>query len=497
MKNKKYLLGLGLISFPIVALSAACTNEKQEEDVPHEVLHEIDLVQGDILKLENETNAILAINDGENVDLDNNKSIAKEYIKKIKEFLKKLKRNESSLIDLRVFKDNLKAYLKNLKAAKSKFIHDALHSLKTLNAEVRNYIDTELVDEHYEEIKKNLNNDLKKTIELIKDIYIITKQQLIDAYKFLKKQLEEAKKVKQEIINSISNKIEKLKIELDSKITKYKEYAEQKFSNDIRNSFLDIVNKAFDTKNKVNVTEQELKDTIKKLDEAYNNALLNSAKDFLTTEIAKAKSLIQMLTNKDNTLFKALIDSLTEKEVKAEGIIALDPIQKDKCLSEYESLTTAILKTENDAKNLAKNLLSKTLEEATLFYNGNPVRGGYIVPQTEKDDLKTAIDEATSKLEDENATYYELYDAKIEFDTTYMTILAKLAFEKLGNKISLAEKYKNKEINNKEGNPIDDSKVSALENAIEEAKIIDEYASFDEIQSAIFKLERALEEAGY
>lgn len=372
-----------------------------------------------------------------------------------------------------------------------------MHSLKTLNAEVQNYIDTELVDEHYEEIKKNLNNDLKKTIELIKDIYIITKQQLIDAYKFLKKQLEEAKKAKKEIIDSISNKIEKLKIELDSKITKYKEYAEQKFSNDIRNYFLDIVNKAFDTKNKVNVTEQELKDATKELDEAYNNALLNSAKDFLTTEIAKAKSLIQMLTNKDKTLFKALIDSLTEKEVKAEAILALDPIQKDKCFSEYESLTTAILKTENDAKNLAKNLLSKTLEEATLFYNGNPVRGGYIVPQTEKDDLKTAIDEATSKLEDENATYYELYDAKIEFDTTYMTILANLAFKKLGEKISTAEKYKNKEINNKEGHPIDDSKVNALENAIEEAKTIDEYASFDEIQSAIFKLERALEEAGY
>lgn len=146
---------------------------------------------------------------------------------------------------------------------------------------------------------------------------------------------------------------------------------------------------------------------------------------------------------------------------------------------------------------MAKNLLSKTLEEATLFYNGNPVRGGYIVPQTEKDDLKTSIDEATSKLEDENATYYELYDAKIEFDTTYMTILANLAFKKLGEKISTAEKYKNKEINNKEGHPIDDSKVNALENAIEEAKTIDEYASFDEIQSAIFKLERALEEVGY
>lgn len=154
MKNKKYLLGLGLIFFPIVALSAACTNSKPSETVSDEVLHEIDLVQGDILKLENETNAILAINDGENVDLDNNKSIAKEYIKKIKEFLKKIKRNKSSLIDLRVFKDNLKAYLKNLKTAKSKFIHDDLHSLKTLNAEVQNYIDTELVDEHYEEIKK-------------------------------------------------------------------------------------------------------------------------------------------------------------------------------------------------------------------------------------------------------------------------------------------------------------------------------------------------------
>lgn len=242
-----------------------------------------------------------------------------------------------------------------------------MHSLKTLNAEVQNYIDTELVDEHYEEIKKNLNNDLKKTIELIKDIYIITKQQLIDAYKFLKKQLEEAKKAKKEIIDSISNKIEKLKIELDSKITKYKEYAEQKFSNYIRNYFLDIVNKAFDTKNKVNVTEQELKDATKELDEAYNNALLNSAKDFLTTEIAKAKSLIQMLTNKDKTLFKALIDSLTEKEVKAEAILALDPIQKDKCFSEYESLTTAILKTENDAKNLAKNLLSKTLDKLHYF----------------------------------------------------------------------------------------------------------------------------------
>lgn len=61
-----------------------------------------------------------------------------------------------------------------------------MHSLKTLITEVQNYIDTELVDEHYEEIKKNLNNDLKKTIELIKDVYIITKQQLIDAYKFLK-----------------------------------------------------------------------------------------------------------------------------------------------------------------------------------------------------------------------------------------------------------------------------------------------------------------------
>ena len=78
-----------------------------------------------------------------------------------------------------------------------------------------------------------------------------------------------------------------------------------------------------------------------------------------------------------------------------------------------------------------------------------------------------------------------------------MTILANLAFKKLGNKITLAEKYKNKEINNKDGHPIDDSKVSALENAIEEAKTIDEYASFDEIQNAIFKLERALGEAGF
>ena len=95
MKNKKYLLGLGLISFPIVSLSASCTNSKQDESVSDEVLHEIDLVQGDILKLENETNAILDINDGENVDLDNNKSIAKEYIKKIKEFLKKFKKCKS------------------------------------------------------------------------------------------------------------------------------------------------------------------------------------------------------------------------------------------------------------------------------------------------------------------------------------------------------------------------------------------------------------------
>ena len=91
MKNKKYLLGLGLIFFPIVSLSASCTNSKPskpDESVFNEVLDEIDLVQGDILKLKNETNAILAVNDGKDVDLNINKAIAKKYIKKLKNFKK-------------------------------------------------------------------------------------------------------------------------------------------------------------------------------------------------------------------------------------------------------------------------------------------------------------------------------------------------------------------------------------------------------------------------
>ena len=167
MKNKNSLLSLGLISIPLIPLSAACTNGRKvdnldtskEEKVPQEVLNAIKTKKEELLPLETEANSLWELNDGSDYELNKSKSKVKEQIKKITSFLAKTKTLEE-LSNLDQLKNDLQTYIQELKATKVTQIQGDINRLKSLKKEVEQYINTKLIDEEYDEIKKSLKEHL-------------------------------------------------------------------------------------------------------------------------------------------------------------------------------------------------------------------------------------------------------------------------------------------------------------------------------------------------
>ena len=256
MKNKNSLLSLGLISIPLIPLSAACTNGRKvdnldtskEEKVPQEVLNAIKTKKEELLPLETEANSLLELNDGSNYELNKSKSKVKEQIKKITSFLAKTKTLEE-LSNLDQLKNDLQTYIQELKATKVTQIQGDINRLKSLKKEVEQYINTELIDEEYDEIKKSLKEHLLETNNLInEDVYKVTKPQVVANYIALNKELAKAKLAKKEIVDNANYKINKLKANLNSKIIQYREFADEKFNDEIRIEFLSTLNKTIDVK---------------------------------------------------------------------------------------------------------------------------------------------------------------------------------------------------------------------------------------------------------
>ncbi|SHE15600.1 Uncharacterised protein [Chlamydia abortus] len=122
-------------------------------------------------------------------------------------------------------------YIQELKATKVTQIQGDINRLKSLKKEVEQYINTELIDEEYDEIKKSLKEHLLETNNLInEDVYKVTKPQVVANYIALNKELAKAKLAKKEIVDNANYKINKLKANLNSKIIQYREFADEKFN---------------------------------------------------------------------------------------------------------------------------------------------------------------------------------------------------------------------------------------------------------------------------
>lgn len=338
MKNKNSLLSLGLISIPLIPLSAACTNGRKvdnldtskEEKVPQEVLNAIKTKKEELLPLETEANSLLELNDGSNYELNKSKSKVKEQIKKITSFLAKTKTLEE-LSNLDQLKNDLQTYIQELKATKVTQIQGDINRLKSLKKEVEQYINTELIDEEYDEIKKSLKEHLLETNNLInEDVYKVTKPQVVANYIALNKELAKAKLAKKEIVDNANYKINKLKANLNSKIIQYREFADEKFNDEIRIEFLSTLNKAIYVKNNNMATEEEIKKVSKELDFSFRNSLLNSSSELLKVEIVRANELLTKLGryNESMFLFNDIMAKLSDALINSRQVSNADPISK-------------------------------------------------------------------------------------------------------------------------------------------------------------------------
>lgn len=105
-------------------------------------------------------------------------------------------------------KNDLQTYIQELKATKVTQIQGDINSLKSLKKEVEQYINTELIDEEYDEIKKSLKEHLLETNNLInEDVYKVTKPQVVANYIALNKELAKAKLAKKKLLITLITRL--------------------------------------------------------------------------------------------------------------------------------------------------------------------------------------------------------------------------------------------------------------------------------------------------
>lgn len=478
MKNKNSLLSLGLISIPLIPLSAACTNGRKvdnsdtskEEKVPQEVLDAIKNKKEELLPLETEANSLLELNDESNYELNKSKSKVKEQIKKINSFLAKTKTLEE-LSNLDQLKNDLQTYIQELKAAKDKQIQGDINRLKSLKEDVEQYINTELIDEEYDDIKKSLKEHLLETNNLInKDVYKVTKPQVVANYRALNKELANAKLAKKEIVDNVNYKINKLKANLNSKIIQYREFADEKFNDEIRIEFLSTLNKAIDVKNNNIATEEEIKKVSKELDFSFRNSLLNSSSELLKVEIVRAKELLTKLyrNNEIMFLFDDIIEKLSGAIKNSSQVSNADPISKEDCLSEYSALNNLITEIEKEAAQLVRNALENELDESKRFLKGDVISFGSVMKKnTNKTQLFNAMDKVEQSLILTNLYWEDLALIRMKFHSSfYFMYVQPYALIKLDEIYKTAKNFSKGSITSQSGKPINNVKAFHLKKII-------------------------------
>ena len=485
MKNKNSLLSLGLISIPLIPLSAACTNGRKvdnldtskEEKVPQEVLNAIKNKKEELLPLETEANSLLELNDGSNYELNKSKSKVKEQIKKITSFLAKTKTLEE-LSNLDQLKNDLQTYIQELKATKVTQIQGDINRLKSLKKEVEQYINTELIDEEYDEIKKSLKEHLLETNNLInEDVYKVTKPQVVANYIALNKELAKAKLAKKEIVDNANYKINKLKANLNSKIIQYREFADEKFNDEIRIEFLSTLNKAIDVKNNNMATEEEIKKVSKELDFSFRNSLLNSSSELLKVEIVRANELLTKLGryNESMFLFNDIMAKLSDALINSRQVSNADPISKEDCLSEYSVLNNLITEIEKEAAQLVRNALKNELDESKRFLKGEVISFDSVI---KKNANKTWLFDAMDKVEQSliltNLYWENLTLTRINFYNSFYNVFVKpFALIKLEEIYKTAKDFSKGNIRSQSGKLIENTKAFYLK------KIIDSVPAYE------------------
>ena len=485
MKNKNSLLSLGLISIPLIPLSAACTNGRKvdnldtskEEKVPQEVLNAIKTKKEELLPLETEANSLLELNDGSNYELNKSKSKVKEQIKKITSFLAKTKTLEE-LSNLDQLKNDLQTYIQELKATKVTQIQGDINRLKSLKKEVEQYINTELIDEEYDEIKKSLKEHLLETNNLInEDVYKVTKPQVVANYIALNKELAKAKLAKKEIVDNANYMINKLKANLNSKIIQYREFADEKFNDEIRIEFLSTLNKAIDVKNNNMATEEEIKKVSKELDFSFRNSLLNSSSELLKVEIVRANELLTKLGryNESMFLFNDIMAKLSDALINSRQVSNADPISKEDCLSEYSVLNNLITEIEKEAAQLVRNALKNELDESKRFLKGEVISFDSVI---KKNANKTWLFDAMDKVEQSliltNLYWENLTLTRINFYNSFYNVFVKpFALIKLEEIYKTAKDFSKGNIRSQSGKLIENTKAFYLK------KIIDSVPAYE------------------
>lgn len=479
MKNKNSLLSLGLISIPLIPLSAACTNGRKidnsdtskEEKVPQEVLDAIKNKKEELLPLETEANSLLELNDGSNSELNKSKSKVKEQIKKITSFLAKTKTLEE-LSNFDQLKNDLQTYIQELKANKVTQIQGDINRLKSLKKEVEQYINTELIDEEYDEIKKSLREHLLETNNLInEDVYKVTKPQVVANYIALNKELAKAKLAKKEIVDNANYKINKLKANLNSKIIQYREFADEKFNDEIRIEFLSTLNKAIDVKNNNMATEEKIKKVSKELDFSFRNSLLNSSSELLKVEIVRANELLTKLGryNESMFLFNDIMAKLSDALINSRQVSNAEPISKEDCLSEYSGLNNLILEIEKEAAQLVRNALKNELDESKRFLKGEVISFGSVI---KKNANKTWLFDAMDKVEQSliltNLYWENLTLTRINFYSSFYNVFVKpFALIKLEEIYKTAKDFSKGNIRGQSGKLIENTKAFYLKKVID------------------------------
>ena len=212
-------------------------------------------------------------------------------------------------------------------------------------------------------------------------MYKVTKPQVVANYIALNKELAKAKLAKKEIVDNANYKINKLKANLNSKIIQYREFADEKFNDEIRLEFLSTLNKAIDVKNNNMATEEEIKKVSKELDFSFRNSLLNSSSELLKVEIVRANELLTKLGryNESMFLFNDIMAKLSDALINSRQVSNADPISKEDCLSEYSVLNNLITEIEKEAAQLVRNALKNELDESKRFLKGEVISFGSVM----------------------------------------------------------------------------------------------------------------------
>lgn len=308
-------------------------------------------------------------------------------------------------------------------------------------------------------------------------MYKVTKPQVVANYIALNKELAKAKLAKKEIVDNANYKINKLKANLNSKIIQYREFADEKFNDEIRIEFLSTLNKAIDVKNNNMATEEEIKKVSKELDFSFRNSLLNSSSELLKVEIVRANELLTKLGryNESMFLFNDIMAKLSDALINSRQVSNADPISKEDCLSEYSVLNNLITEIEKEAAQLVRNALKNELDESKRFLKGEVISFDSVI---KKNANKTWLFDAMDKVEQSliltNLYWENLTLTRINFYSSFYNVFVKpFALIKLEEIYKTAKDFSKGNIRSQSGKLIENTKAFYLK------KIIDSVPAYE------------------